>query len=101
MVCHSCGREIKLLGTVHRKDECPHCKADTRCCKNCRFFDPGRSNQCTEPQADYVKEKDRANFCDFFQPNNRVVLVKKSSSTPSLSQQDHVKKAFDDLFKKK
>ena len=101
MVCHSCGREIKLLGAVRRKDECPHCKADALCCKNCHFFDPGRSNQCTESQADYVKDKNRANFCEFFQPNNRVVLVKKSSSTPSLSQQDNVKKAFDDLFKKK
>jgi hypothetical protein len=98
MVCHSCSREIKLIGAVQRKDECPHCRADVRCCKNCRFFDPGRSNQCAEPQADYVREKDRANFCDFFQPNNRVALINKSSNAPS--QQDSVKKAFDDLFKK-
>ena len=100
MVCHSCGREIKSIGKIQRKDECPHCNADAHCCKNCRLFDPGKSNQCTESQADYVKDKDRANFCDFFQANNRVVLVKKSSSvTPS--PQNDVKKAFDALFKKK
>jgi hypothetical protein len=99
MVCHSCSREIKIIGAIRRKDECPHCQADVYVCKNCRFFDPGRSNQCTESQADYVADKNRANFCDYFQPNNRVALVKKSSTAPSA--QDDVKKAFDALFKKK
>ena len=33
MVCHSCGREIKLIGAMQRKDECPHCKADTLAAK--------------------------------------------------------------------
>src|SRR5206468_415325 len=67
MVCHNCGREIKVIGKVLRKDECPHCKADMHCCKNCRFFDPGRSKQCSEPQADYVSDKLKANFCEFFE----------------------------------
>ena len=48
-----------------------------------------------------MKDKDRANFCDFFQANNRVVLVKKSSIIVTPSQQNDVKKAFDALFKKK
>lgn len=98
MVCHNCGREINTLGSIGRKDECPHCDADMHCCKNCRFFDPGKSNQCNENQADYVKDKSRANFCEFFQADKRVALTKKSSS-PTASKDD-VKKSFDSLFKK-
>ena len=98
MVCHSCSREINLLGKVGRKDECPHCNADLHCCKNCRFFDPGVSKQCTETQSDYVADKSRANFCEYFQPSKRVPLVAKGSR--SGSDPNDVKKAFDNLFKK-
>ncbi|MGH9769331.1 MAG: hypothetical protein ACREAB_18045 [Blastocatellia bacterium] len=98
MVCHNCGREIKVVGKVLRKDECPHCNADVHCCKNCRHFDPGKNNQCSEPQAEYVREKDRANFCDFFEPNNRVPLTSRGGSQSS--NRGDVRKAFDNLFKK-
>lgn len=98
MVCHNCGREIKVVGKVMRKDDCPHCDADVHCCKNCRHFDPGKNNQCNEPQAELVREKDRANFCDFFEPNNRVPLTSRGGSKSS--DRDDVRKAFDNLFKK-
>ena len=98
MVCHNCGREIKLITKVARTEECPNCKADMHCCKNCRFFDPGRNNQCTETQAEYVRQKDRANFCDYFEPSNRVPLTTRGSSTSA--PKNDVRKAFDDLFKK-
>jgi hypothetical protein len=98
MVCHNCGREIKVVGKVLRTDECPHCDADVHCCKNCRHFDPGKNNQCSESQAEYVREKDRANFCDYFEPNNRVPLTSRGGSQSS--NRDDVRKAFDNLFKK-
>ncbi|MBI3428336.1 MAG: hypothetical protein HY011_35900 [Acidobacteria bacterium] len=97
MVCHNCGREIKLVGKAMRSDECPHCKADVHCCKNCRFFDPGKSNQCAEPQADYVRDKVKANFCDYFQANNRLPLTKRASEPV---QRDDARKNFDKLFSK-
>ena len=97
MVCHNCGREIKLIGKVMRSDECPHCEADVHCCKNCRFFDPGKSNQCSEPEADYVRDKIKANFCDYFNPNNRLPLTTRGAET---IQRDDVRKNFDKLFNK-
>ena len=97
MVCHGCGREIKLIGKALRGDECPHCNADVRCCKNCRFFDPGKSNQCSEPQADYVRDKVKANFCEFFEANNRLPLTKRASEPV---QRDDARKNFDKLFNK-
>jgi hypothetical protein len=30
------------------------------------MYDPKSYNECKEPSADVVKEKERANFCDFF-----------------------------------
>ena len=96
--CHSCGAQTKLLPTqkIQRNDTCRQCDADLHCCRNCRFFDPGRNNQCAEPQAEWVSEKDRANFCDYFEPRTTIDLVNRSGSTP-----EDARKSFDALFKKR
>ncbi|HYE73748.1 MAG TPA: hypothetical protein VEF04_10465 [Blastocatellia bacterium] len=97
MVCHNCGREIKLIGKVSRKDECTYCGSDLHSCKNCRFFDSSKNNQCSETQAEYVREKTKGNFCEFFEPNTSVPLTSRSAR-PSGGD---ARKAFDNLFKKK
>src|SRR5262245_7513060 len=99
MVCHNCGRELKLIGKITRLDECPHCGAETHCCKNCRYLDPEQKKQCSEPQADLVRDKMKANFCDFYEPNNRVPLTSRGGAQSV--NRDDVRKAFDNLFKKK
>jgi hypothetical protein len=68
LFCFNCNKEIPITGLVGRRDECPQCRADMHVCKNCEFYDPKVYNECREPQADIVKEKDRANFCDYFSP---------------------------------
>jgi hypothetical protein len=35
----------------------------------CPFYDPRLPDQCTEEDAADVREKARANFCDYFVPN--------------------------------
>jgi hypothetical protein len=35
-------------------------------CRNCSFFAPGSHNDCREPGAEPVTDKERANFCEFF-----------------------------------
>ncbi len=64
--CHHCGKELQVQGKIGRTEECAFCKADLHCCRNCSFLDPSRSKQCREPAADLVREKAKANFCDFF-----------------------------------
>ena len=41
---------------------------DKCCCLVCQptLHDPGAYNQCREPQAERVLDKDRGNFCDWF-----------------------------------
>jgi len=64
--CHSCNNPVDAGGRIGRTDTCPHCDADLHCCRNCRFYDAGSYNQCREPQADRVVDKESANFCDCF-----------------------------------
>ena len=96
--CHSCGQPVRLLPgqSITRRDTCASCDGDLHCCRNCRFFDPGKHNQCAETQAEWVSEKDRANFCDYFEPRTSVDLVNRSSG-----QGQDVRGQFDSLFKKK
>lgn len=95
--CHNCGAQIRLLPgqKIHRQETCVQCNADLHCCRNCRFFDPSKSNQCSEPQAEYVADKERANFCDYFEPRTTVDLVNRSASGA-----EDARKKFDSLFKK-
>ena len=82
--CHSRGTPVRLLPRqkILRQDTCSHCDADLHCCRNCRFFDPGKHNQCAETQAEWVSEKERANFRDYFEPRTSIDLVNRSASVP-------------------
>lgn len=35
----------------------------------CQFYDTAKAKHCAEPIAEEVKDKQRANFCDYFQPS--------------------------------
>ena len=56
-----------------RAAECPHCNADLHVCKLCRFFDASARRGCKEPVADEVTDKERSNFCGYFEPTTTTV----------------------------
>jgi hypothetical protein len=66
--CWHCGQQLEREH-YHREGECPGCRKQTHVCVNCRFYDPTRANACLEPVADAVTDKQRANFCDYFEPH--------------------------------
>ncbi len=90
-ICFSCKKTLNLGSEIGRREECPHCRADVHVCMNCHFYDRNSYNECREPQADVVKEKDRANFCDYFQMS--------SKSGVSGSSKDDLKAQAEALFK--
>lgn len=90
--CFKCGGSLST-DFVGRRDACPSCNSDVKVCKNCNFYDIKVYNECHEPQAERVLEKDRSNYCDYFKPHTGA-RAKSGSST-----QD-VLKNLDDLFKK-
>lgn len=97
LICWSCGKPTGLLGRITRSDNCPECGSDLRCCRGCRHFDPTRRFQCKEPVESNVVNKEKNNFCDWFQA--RDVVKRTGGATNPTADKDDRKKKFDDLFK--
>ncbi len=95
-VCKACGTENKVGDIIGRRDTCDSCGKDLRSCIQCRHYDTSTSNDCREPQAEPVADKEKANFCGFFQPAQGGPRGK--SKTLSKSQAD---KQWEKLFAKK
>ena len=64
-LCHCCEAEV-TLESVGARDVCEQCRAYLHCCRNCAFFEPGAHNDCHEPNAELVADKEQGNFCDYF-----------------------------------
>lgn len=64
--CASCDAELSPDLRIGRETLCPHCEAYLHACIQCRFYEPTLHNQCLEPEADYVGDRQKANFCEFF-----------------------------------
>jgi hypothetical protein len=94
MRCHFCQTSRAIEGKVRRDDLCPHCKSALRCCKNCRFYDERAHNQCRETQAEWVADKVKENFCEFF--DVRAEGTAGGGTDPA----EAVRERLRDLFKK-
>lgn len=67
--CWHCGADIgEFRSPYSRYEECQACNADLHVCLMCRSYDDSMSDACREDRADFVLDKDRANFCDYFKP---------------------------------
>jgi hypothetical protein len=73
LVCWKCGASLEHLSLpLRRLEECRACGAELHACRLCEFFDPAVAKSCREPVAEEVKDKTRANFCDYFRPRARA-----------------------------
>jgi hypothetical protein len=88
--CYACGKEYET--PVGRRDSCS-CDKDLHCCRNCQFYDPSAYNECHELQADRVMDKERSNFCDYFQAAPIPFSGEKKL--------EGAKKKLEELFKRK
>ena len=94
MKCAFCNGNVSIKGVVARKDECPHCGRDLRCCKQCKFYDANAYNECREVSAERIVDKERANFCDFF------IIRGSKGKGGNYSRTQDAKAALEALFKK-
>lgn len=67
VICYSCGAKNAFVDRLSLREECSKCGNDLHVCKNCRFYDRGAYNECKESSAEVVRDKERANHCDYFQ----------------------------------
>lgn len=77
MVCHHCGETIKSVQKIGRQETCSGCGNYLHCCFNCRFYVANAYHQCRETEAEWVRDKASANFCDYFQPGDKGAKADK------------------------
>ncbi|MCA9668115.1 MAG: hypothetical protein KC503_21100 [Myxococcales bacterium] len=95
--CYKCRNELEFIVKVGikvgRQDTCKHCATDLHVCKNCHFYDPSVHNQCRESRAEFIRDRERANFCAHF-------TFKDADAAPEVDDSAAKAKAkLDALFK--
>lgn len=90
--CAFCHQEVVLEVKIGRLDECPHCRRDLHACLQCRHYDRAAHNQCRETQSEWVPDKERSNFCGFFEFGRET--------DDEREQQGNAKRDLESLFRK-
>ena len=68
ITCFRCGASLAALSLpLSRQDCCPGCGVYLHVCRMCAHYDPAVPRACREDDAEDVKEKERPNFCDYFE----------------------------------
>ncbi len=97
MICWKCRKEIDIE-KPSRSDECPFCHADLHVCKACDFYESGAHNDCRESSAEFVSDKERGNFCDYFRNSKILSQSKGDSGAAGNDKAAAARDAFNALF---
>lgn len=93
LVCWKCGASLAGLSLpLRRLDECKQCNAELHACKLCEWYSTAVAKHCRETIAEEVKDKERANFCDYFKPRANAY------SAASQTAADKAKSDLEALF---
>lgn len=85
--CWKCGASLaELTLPLRRLEECRACGAELHVCRLCEFYDTAVAKSCREPVAEEVKDKTRANFCDYFRPRAGAFVPVGGESTRARSE---------------
>jgi len=87
VICFSCQSENKVVDRLGFRDSCISCFNDLHVCKTCHFYDPKSYNDCSEPAADRVSEKEKRNFCEFYQIKSHGLGAEKNPTRDVLRAQ--------------
>lgn len=92
--CWNCGNDLADEPMpVSRHANCSQCFTELHCCKLCAHYDTQVLDDCAEAdRADVPKNKEGANFCEYFQPQSGVF------SSEVKSKADSARSKLDDLF---
>jgi len=98
MICWNCNRE-DLPDRPGRLEVCPECGGFLHSCYNCKFYTKNAHHECSEPQAEWVRDKNSANFCGYFA--GRESPLADGSVQGKLLSKNEAEKKWEQLFKKK
>ncbi len=93
LVCWKCGASLAALTLpLRRLEECPKCRAQQHVCRMCVDYNTRVAKHCREPTAEEVRDKEHANFCDFFKPRPAAYLA------PDTAELERARAQLDRLF---
>jgi hypothetical protein len=82
LVCWKCGAALAGVPLpLSRQAECPACRAWLHACRLCRYYDPRIEGKCAEDRAEEVRDKEGANFCDWFKPRPDAFAARASEKS--------------------
>lgn len=98
IACFRCGASLSQLSLpLTRRDQCPQCSIDLHVCRMCVHFDPAAPSQCVEDDAEDVKEKELANFCEWYIPSETAFEPEgKSAADAALQDLEALFSGLDD-----
>ncbi len=67
VLCYRCGTAFEG-DRVPLREVCSRCGAFLHCCRNCDFYAPGVANDCREPGAPQLQDKEARTFREWFRP---------------------------------
>lgn len=89
--CWKCGKAVcETPAKIGFRAVCPHCGIDLHVCKNCRYYSPGKPNDCAVPGTEYIRDREANNFCEEFK-----IRLEQGGPRPTEKE----KKKFNSLFK--
>ena len=93
IACFRCGTSLSAMSLPFtRQDLCPECGVDLHVCRMCVHYDPAAPSQCREDDAEDVKEKELANFCEWYSPSDSAFNPERKSEA------DLAREALEALF---
>lgn len=86
--CWSCGCAWEFSPPLGRSESCLKCRRDAKSCLNCKFHDRHANGECAESQAELVKDKEKSNFCDWFDAKHTDAI--QLAENPQVSPLDQL-----------
>jgi hypothetical protein len=118
LVCWKCGASLADYSLpLRRLEVCRACGAELHVCRLCCYYDTSKAKHCQEPIAEEVRDKERANFCDYFAPRPGAYETRSrdeaaaaraaldglfgsgSKQDTGVSAEEEARRALEDLFK--
>ena len=93
--CALCGKGVDVGRDMSRRETCRNCGGDLHICLNCRFYSETAHNKCIETKAEQQRDRDKANFCDYFQYGEGT----SGGEGGAVEAKDKAKRKLDDLFR--
>jgi hypothetical protein len=88
MICRKCKKSVgDSIIKISFRATCPHCDIDLHTCSQCRYYSPGKPNDCLVPGTEFIRDREAANFCEEFKPLTQI------------EEKGHSKNKFNSLFK--